>query len=361
MTTAPSPILTETARARRAAGTGGPWAADMPDPDPAAALALHRAIIREQAGLLSRRERALAAAGAGLWSCRLDDGALDWAGGVHDLFGIPRGATLHRPRILELYEPASRRLLEIVRDRAITRHGAFLLDTEISAGGRSRWIRIRAAVETAGGRPVRLSGTKQDVTEEIARLAELSRRADRDPLTGLANRRAFEAQFDAGPDLPGALILIDLDGFKPVNDVHGHTAGDLCIRRSAARLASVCRDAGLVARIGGDEFAVLLRGSADPAALAERGRCIVAALGRPIPYRGRVLRIGASVGIAAERATGLTPGNAARAGTRTRLFGRADAALYAAKAAGGNTVRIDTGPGRSGAGAPQAAVALGPG
>ena len=66
----------------------------------------------------------------------------------------------------------------------------------------------------------------------------------------------------------------------------------------AARLAAVCGDAALVARIGGDEFAVLVRAPADPRALAEHGRRIVAALNRPIPYRGHVLRIGASVGIA---------------------------------------------------------------
>ena len=373
MTTERSPALAETAPDP---AIGGSAAASTPlrsapDPEPQAGpeRALQQAVIRQQAGLLARQEcalahqacllahqeRVLAATGTGLWSCRLADGALEWSGGVHDLFGIPRGSALHRARILDFYEPASRRLLETIRQRAITGHASFRLDAEIrTAGGRPRWIRIRASVETEGGRAARLFGTKQDVTEEIARLSELSRRADRDPLTGLANRRAFEAQFDAGtagsgPDPLGALILIDLDGFKPVNDVYGHAAGDLCIRRSAARLAAVCGDAALVARIGGDEFAVLVRAPADPCALAEHGRRIVAALNRPIPYRGHVLRIGASVGIA----TG--------SGSRTRLFGRADAALYAAKAAGGNAVRLAAGGGRSAAGAAQATVTLGAG
>jgi diguanylate cyclase (GGDEF)-like protein len=345
MTTARALAIPDTVRDRSPAGAVVARG-DAAELDLAAELALRQAVIRQQAALLSRRENALAAAGAGLWTCRLDDGTLDWTGGVHDLFGLPRGAALRRPEILDLYEPASRRLLETVRSRALARHGTFRLDAEIrTARGQPRWIRIRAAVETEGGRAVRLSGTKQDVTEEIARLAELSRRADHDPLTGLANRRAFEAQFEAGslragPDPIGALILIDLDGFKPINDVHGHAAGDLCIRRTAARLAALCADAALVARIGGDEFAVLLRAPTDPAALAERGRRIVAALGRPIPHRGQALRVGASVGIA-------TAGVA-----RAALFGRADAALYAAKGAGGNAVRIDPGPGRSAARAP---------
>ncbi|MGU3545007.1 diguanylate cyclase domain-containing protein [Methylobacterium sp. A52T] len=363
MTTARSLAPVDPPRDRPVGGPADPSeAAVEAASEAAAARALQRTILRQQAGLLARQERALAAAGMGLWSCRLRDGALDWSGGVHDLFGVRRGAALHRPRILDLYEPTSRRLLEALRHRAIAGSGAFVLDAEIQAGGRRRWIRIRAAVEAEDGRPARLFGTKQDVTEEIARLAELSRRAERDPLTGLANRRGFEARFEAGtdgagPDPLAALLLIDLDGFKPVNDVHGHAAGDLCLRRSAARLAAVCRDAALVARIGGDEFAVLLRAPVDPLALVERGRRVVAALSRPIPYRGRELRIGASVGIAVGDAAGMSSGR----GGRARLFGRADAALYAAKDAGGNAVRIALGGGRSGAGGAQAAVALGPG
>lgn len=369
MTTARSLALVKSPRDRSVRGRADPSAADEAVAEAAAACALQRAIIHQQAGLLARQERVLADAGIGLWSCRLRDGALDWSGGVHDLFGVPRGAALHRPRILDLYEPASRRLLETLRHRAIARGGAFALDAEVLAGGRRRWIRIRAAVESEDGRPSRLFGTKQDVTEEIGRLAELSRRAECDPLTGLANRRGFDAQFAAqcaaqfrtgtagsGPEPLGALLLIDLDGFKPVNDIHGHAAGDLCLRRAAARLAAVCRDATLVARIGGDEFAVLLRAPVDPSGLVERGRRIVAALSRPVPYRGHGLRIGASVGIAVGTAAGTAAG-----GGPARLFGRADAALYAAKDAGGNTVRIARGGGRSGAGAAQAAVARGPG
>ncbi|MBP1181310.1 diguanylate cyclase domain-containing protein [Methylobacterium sp. PvR107] len=357
MTTEHSLALVDSPRDRSVGGRADFSAAAEAAAEAAAACALRRTIIRQQSGLLARHERALAAAGMGLWSCRLHDGALDWSGGVHDLFGVARGAALHRPRILDLYEPASRRLLDTIRHRAIARSGAFVLDAEIHAGGRQRWIRIRASVETTDGRPTRLFGTKQDITEEIARLAELSRRAERDPLTGLANRRGFEALFEAGtagsgPDPLGALLLIDLDRFKPVNDVHGHAAGDLCLRRSAARLAAVCRDAALVARIGGDEFAVLLRAPVAPSALVACGRRIVAALSRPIPYRGQGLLIGASVGIAVGISTGC--------GGRAQLFGRADAALYAAKDAGGNTVRVALG-GRSGAGGAEAAVALGPG
>ncbi|CAA2161217.1 putative diguanylate cyclase YegE [Methylobacterium brachiatum] len=305
-------------------------------------------IPRRRAALLSRREDALARASVGLWECRLRDEALEWTGGVYDLFDIPRGARLHRGRILDLYEPASHRLLAAIRGRAVATGSGFHLDTEIiTARGHHRWIRITASVEIEGGRPVRIFGVKRDVTEEIARLAELGRRAKRDALTGLANRGAFDERFSeiSGRAPIGALLLIDLDGFKGINDAHGHAAGDVCIQRSATRLADICPDAALVARIGGDEFAVLIARPLDRWVVAALGRRIGAALGHPIEHGGRQLRVGASVGIAYRDANSYD-------GAPAELFARADAALYAAKAAGRNTVWIDSESRGSATGAP---------
>lgn len=292
---------------------------------------------RQRAAFLSRGEDTLTRASAGLWECRLRNDALEWTSGVYDLFDIPRGAHLHRPRVLELYEPASHRLLTTIRDRSLTTGGDFRLDTEIvTARGRHRWIRITGSVEIEGSRPVRIFGMKQDVTEDIAKLAEFSRRATHDPLTGLSNRGAFDERFsEVGGRAPiGALLLVDLDGFKNINDAHGHAIGDVCLQRSAARLAEICSDAILVARIGGDEFAVLIARPTDKMAVGTLGRRISAELGCPFEHGGRQLRIGASVGIAYwEASSGIND--------PSELFARADAALYAAKVAGRNTVRID--------------------
>lgn len=307
--------------------------------DAQARLAVQAAIIRAQAALLDRQSGLLnqidLPGGVGFWSCRLRDETLDWSGNAFDIFGIRRGRPLRRAQILDLYEPASRRLLDLVRSRAIARGAGFAFDTEIiTPAGERRWVRTQGRVETRDGAPIRIYGTHQDVSADIARIADLSRKAELDPLTGLPNRRAFERccyePEVAGRSVPAALILVDLDGFKAVNDDHGHEAGDACLRISAARLARICTGAELVARIGGDEFAVLVSGPTDPAILSALGGAIVAGLGRPFGYGEVTLRIGASVGIA------LADTFAAR-----DLFARADAALYAAKESGRNAAVID--------------------
>lgn len=121
-------------------------------------------------------------------------------------------------------------------------------------------------------------------------------------------------------------MLIDLDGFKEVNDTLGHAIGDECLIEIARRLSAVCQSAELIARIGGDEFAVLLGPSADVQKIEDIAQYIIRAAEAPMNCSGRIFRIGASVGYAfAEQETPAT------------VFTRADCALYAAKAAGRRT------------------------
>jgi diguanylate cyclase (GGDEF)-like protein len=151
--------------------------------------------------------------------------------------------------------------------------------------------------------------------------------ADTDPLTGLPNRRVFDQRLEqeiahAGPDASFALALLDLDGFKPVNDQYGHACGDLLLCEVADRLRKACGANALPARIGGDEFAILVpAGSA--ISLANVADHILAALVPPYLIDGRSLRVGASIGVAT------WPGDAA---TSRSLFETADSALYAVKA-----------------------------
>ena len=143
--------------------------------------------------------------------------------------------------------------------------------------------------------------------------AELRTQAERnahdarhDPLTGLPNRTHLHARLAEAVAARAAVsvLLLDLDRFKPVNDTHGHEAGDEVLRVVAERLRTAVRPGDLVARLGGDEFAVLVAEGSDCALLAERLRALVAS---PIPVGDAVVCVGASVGSASSPADGTSP------------------------------------------------------
>lgn len=301
-------------------------------------LAGQAELIREQGVSLahSRKifDRASAAARIGVWECSLPDETLRWTDVVYDLFDLPRGTLPDRQRTLACYPPSCRKVLEAMRSRAIEERSGFTLDCEITTfAGRRRWIRITATVECEDGMPVRIFGMKQDITEEKILSDRMRYLAEFDVMTGLANRGQFQARLahaeEAGQGAVGALLLIDLDGFKAVNDTYGHVVGDDCLKEAAARLGTVCQGADLVARVGGDEFAVLLGPHLDRGAVSGLARGIIDAMAEPVNVRGQPLKLGASVGVAF-----------VETGAMCDLFMKADTALYAAKAAGRSTFRI---------------------
>ncbi len=157
--------------------------------------------------------------------------------------------------------------------------------------------------------PVGAQGTARDVTEIRALQAQLAEQAMRDPLTGLANRRLLDELLGqaigrinrSGTHL--TVAVLDLDGFKSVNDTHGHDAGDAVLRTMAARLQTAVRDADVVARYGGDEFVVVSEGADDDAIRTPVER-IHTALSAPVDIGGGVtVRCRASIGIADTRRT----------------------------------------------------------
>jgi diguanylate cyclase (GGDEF)-like protein len=162
---------------------------------------------------------------------------------------------------------------------------------------------------------------------------ELSAQATLDSLTGLANRMSFNAAVSTEVDTAGAgettVLFVDLDDFKDVNDVFGHSVGDTLLRKVAARLQAATRSQDLCARLGGDEFAVLLRDTGAEAAtkVAER---IVSWVAAPMQVGGGDAYLGASVGVAT--AKGVID--------LERLIHYADVAMYAAKANGKGRIQI---------------------
>lgn len=159
-----------------------------------------------------------------------------------------------------------------------------------------RWIRCdRRLLRDDQGEPMRIVGVAMDFTDERRRLEELERTSQTDALTGLLNRRGLETQYKRLSSSSGfALIAIDLDGFKQVNDAHGHPAGDLVLVETAARLNSAVRATDLVCRTGGDEFIIVV--AAGKRQTEEVARRIVESLRSPIIHGDRELAVSASLG-----------------------------------------------------------------
>lgn len=176
-----------------------------------------------------------------------------------------------------------------------------------------------------------------DRTKELARAnRRLAQPSVTDALTGLANRRRFEEvltiEWERGvrSGAPVALLMLDIDRFKPYNDQYGHVAGDRCLQRVAALLSRHLRDVDLAARFGGDEFAVVMPGTGLDTALKTAERLREAVEVRDGSGRDGRQPVTVSVGVATT-----TPTAGTDAGMLTE---RADGALYGAKRAGGDRV-----------------------
>lgn len=172
-----------------------------------------------------------------------------------------------------------------------------------------------------------LARLRGELARAQARIAELEERADFDPLLNVLNRRGFERELARALayvqryDAPAALLYIDLDGFKPVNDRYGHAAGDVLLKAVTAELVGHLRASDLVGRLGGDEFGVVLW-NAGPAQAAGKARDLERLIEAvAVPHDSARLSVGASVGMI-EFTPGATPDG---------LIDSADKAMYARK------------------------------
>ncbi|KQS69075.1 diguanylate cyclase [Modestobacter sp. Leaf380] len=206
------------------------------------------------------------------------------------------------------------------------------VDVPLAPGQAGRWVHVQATrVDDAG----RLVVTHTDITARVEAVRGAARASRYDDLTELPNRVHLQELIDdelAAPGgLPVAVLFLDVDGFKAVNDSLGHDAGDELIREVALRLAAHTRTEDTVGRLGGDEFVVLGRGcdEADAAALALRCQ---GAFAEPFAVDGQTVPLTVSIGIAVTDGSG-----DGRAGDLVR---DADLAMYAAKSAGRNAVRL---------------------
>lgn len=299
--------------------------------------------LRRSERLLAETQR-LAHVGSWEWDAPGRTERLTWTDEMYRLAGLPPQSVMVTAKLwIQVTHPADRERVEAALRSAFGRSGPFeLAQRLVLATGEVRHLAIRGEVEhDADGVPVRAWGSAQDVTERHRVQEELRRTALTDPLTGLGNRlllvdrlrRSIAALGPAGAGSVGhvAVIAVDLDGLKRVNDTHGHATGDELLRETARRLRSVVRDRDLVARLGGDEF-VLLCAGVDPVGASRLAERIVAEISSPYSLPGGVTaRSGASVGVTVTD----DPGDDV-----DRLLAQADRALYAAKGDGGNRYAI---------------------
>lgn len=281
---------------------------------------------------LARQHRLFAQAermtGVGSWRLSLDDEHLEWSDGVYRIYGLPPRSQPDLAAALDPYPAEARARVAAVLARAIEHCEPFDFEEDFHpfTGGLRR-VRCMGECEQVDGRSVAIVGVFQDITDRHRLEAALRRDADTDALTGLANRAAFDRALSAAMDRargkgePLLLALIDLDGFKAINDTLGHAAGDEVLRQVGAALGALPTPVALAARIGGDEFALLVEGdAADPGRL---GGLLDASLSLSANANGLRLACGGSVGMAM-----LGDEAAAR-----DFLHRADLALYAVKRA----------------------------
>lgn len=202
------------------------------------------------------------------------------------------------------------------------------------------WISENAhAVRDAEGQTLYYEGTVQDISERKRHQEELERQANHDMLTGLPNRILLGDRVEQGIARAArlgyylAVVFIDLDNFKFINDSLGHGAGDELLKEIANRLRHCVRTSDTVARLGGDEFVLLLGDHFRASTVISQLRRVLAEIGRPVMLSGREFHVGASLGVAMYPGDGEDPAS---------LLKHADTAMYAAKNRGRNNFQFFT-------------------
>jgi diguanylate cyclase (GGDEF)-like protein/PAS domain S-box-containing protein len=246
---------------------------------------------------------------------------------------LGRGSQLvDQPRSDELLAEGARErfrqdVLPVLESEGSWRGESFLSAGE---GAELPVSQVLIAHRRSDGQIERISWVSRDISELRAVQERLTRQASHDPLTGLANRRHFSQQLMAclsavrHSEPPLAVLFIDLDGFKAINDTLGHEAGDKVLTSVARRLAQQMRETDVLARFGGDEFAVLCPSVAGEDEVMRIAQRLTWAIEQPLDLDGTIAEVGMSTGIALSRGHE----------TPDALLARADAAMYQAKRAG---------------------------
>jgi diguanylate cyclase (GGDEF)-like protein/PAS domain S-box-containing protein len=304
------------------------------------ALRHHRAM-----GELRRSEEryalAVSAANDGIWDWDLVEGTVYFSSRWKALLGLAEEFRADRPEAwFDLVHPDDLKRLTAEIERHLAGQSPHFQNEHRMrhASGEWRWVLSRgAATRDRSGRPTRMAGSLSDITARRDAEGELTHRALHDALTGLPNRALFMdrlgqrlARSRRDPDRACAVLFIDVDRFKLVNDGMSHAVGDRLLEELAKRLSAALRAGDTVARLGGDEFTVLLDEVDSPAAVLGTARRLQDDIAAGFSIAGHQLEVTASIGIAHGSADV----------TGAELLRNADIAMYAAKQRGRGCVDV---------------------
>jgi diguanylate cyclase (GGDEF)-like protein len=272
------------------------------------------------------------------WEWDQASGELHWGRNPMGRLGVQDGRTVPWSEYLASVHPEDRERYLAEALAAWGRAEPFAAEYRVVVReGEVIWISAHGkTLADAAGVPARIIGVSQDITERKRREETEHHLAYHDTLTGLPNRRLLDDRLRQAlhvaqrRDARLAVMLVDLDGFKEINDRCGHRTGDAVLLEVARRLAACVRKADTLARQGGDEFVVVIPEVAQETDCQVVADKILRALASPARVEGEELRLGASIGVS------LYP---ADAGDGEALLRNADAAMYRAKRAGGNQIR----------------------
>ncbi|MBA3388322.1 MAG: diguanylate cyclase [Rubrobacter sp.] len=294
-------------------------------------------LVRTEASLANAQR----IAHVGSWEWSVDTDLMMWSDETYRILGLaPQERVATREEYMGNAHPADQTSLQEAMELAAATGESFDLEYRVARpGGEARCVYLRGEVEQHSGEQAKLFGTLLDITERKELEQRLEYQAYHDALTGLPNRALFtdrlevalsRKQRDGGQV---AVLLLDLDGFKNVNDTMGHKAGDILLQVVSDRLTEVIRPHDTVARLGGDEFVLLIDATdgTDVAKVAER---VIEAVRAPHEIHGQRTRIAASVGIA------LNGENS----NPDWLLRAADVAMYEAKRGGRGRYRFHAEP-----------------
>lgn len=284
-------------------------------------------------------EKAQSVGQIGSWTLEVADNLLCWSNETYRIFGMEPGSPIDLHAFFELIHPDDRDLVQSTWDKAVRKQTLYEVEHRILVNGKIRWLQENCEFSfDHSGNLLRALGTVQDITERKEHYQQLQYLAHFDALTNLPNRvlladrlhLAMNQALRRNSQL--AVVYLDLDGFKEVNDEYGHEVGDRLLTKIAQRMKHALRDGDTLARLGGDEFVAVLVDVQTPQVSEMIFDRLLQAAYKPVIDGEHVLRVSASLGA--------TYYPQAEDIDADQLLRQADQAMYQAKLAGKNCFHL---------------------